>query len=201
MTLKLNSRSFFNVKLNRFEDFSWIWQWWQHLMKCSIAREFISWSDRSRIACRRRIEEWSKREWKRRNSISIKKQQFWSKVFAINDCAERFQRRNAWSYRRIIEWCSFFILIWRLLIVSKCQIFILIWKLSVVLWWEKNAESRDEQRKKNVNKHHRRQRIKIILFLSHCCIIDSEQWSFRSFFLFLRDEIDFARRLDFDFTI
>ncbi len=54
---------------------------------------------------------------------------------------------------------------------------------------------------KNVDRHHRRQRMKIILFLSHCCAINSEQWSFRSFFFFLRDEIDFARRLDFDSTI
>jgi hypothetical protein len=28
--------------------------------------------------------------------------------------------------------------------------------------------------------------MKIILFLSHCCVIDSEQWSFRVFYLFTR---------------
>jgi hypothetical protein len=134
MTLKLNSRLFFNVKLNRLEDFSWIWQWWQYLMKYSIAWKFISWSNRSRIVCKRRIEKWSKRWWKRRNSISIKKQEFWSKDFVINDCTETFQKRNAWSYRRIIEWCSFFIsiwrfiLIWRLSIVRECLIFKLIWR-------------------------------------------------------------------------
>jgi hypothetical protein len=135
MTLKLNSRSFFSVKLNRFEDFSWIWQWWQYLIKYSIAREFISWSDRSRIACRRQIERWSKRRWRRCNSISIRKQKFWSRDFAINDCAEMFQRRNAWSYRRIIEWCSFFITIWRLSIVRECSFFITIWRLSIVREW------------------------------------------------------------------
>jgi hypothetical protein len=128
MTLKLNSRSFFNVKLNRFENFSWIWQWWQYLMKYSIVWEFISWLNRSRIVYKRRVEKWSKRREKRRNSISIKKQEFWSKDFAINDCAELFQKKNAWSYRRIIEWCSFFILIWRLSIVRKCSIFKLIWR-------------------------------------------------------------------------
>jgi hypothetical protein len=129
MTLKLNSRSSFIVKLNRFEDFSWIWQWWQYLMRYSIAWEFISWSNRSRIACKRRVERWSKRRWRRRNSISMKKQEFWSKDFAISDCAEIFQRRNAWSYRRIIEWCSFFILIWRF---EWCSFFITIWRLFVV---------------------------------------------------------------------
>jgi hypothetical protein len=93
MTLKLNSRSFFNSKLNRLENFSWIWQWWQYLMRYSIVREFISWSNRSRIVCRRWIEKWSKRRSKRRNSISIKKQKFWSKDFAINDCAKMFQKK------------------------------------------------------------------------------------------------------------
>jgi hypothetical protein len=133
MTLKLNSRSFFSVKLNRLENFSWIWQWWQYVMKYSIARKFILWSDRSKIVYKRLIEKWSKRRWKRHNSISIKKQEFWSRNFVINDCAEMFQRRNAWSYRRIIEWCSFFILIWRLSVIQKCSIFKLIWK-SFVNW-------------------------------------------------------------------
>jgi hypothetical protein len=133
MTLKLNSRSSFNVKLNWFENFSWTWQWWQNLIKYSIAWEFVSWSDRSKIACKRRVEKWSNRRWRRRNSISMKKQEFWSSDFVINDCARMFQRRNAWSYRRIIEWCSFFIFVWRLFIIFKlliewCSIFILIWK-------------------------------------------------------------------------
>jgi hypothetical protein len=95
MTLKLNSRSSFNVKLNRLEDFSWTWQWWQNLIKYSIAWEFVSWSNRSRIVYRRRVEKWSNRRWKRRNSISMKKQEFWSSDFVINDCARMFQRRNA----------------------------------------------------------------------------------------------------------
>jgi hypothetical protein len=113
MMLKLNSMSSFNVKLNRLEDFSWNWQWRQYLMKYSIAWEFTSWFDRSRIVYKRRVEKWSNRRWRRRNSMSMKKQEFWSRDFAINDCAEMFQRRNAWSYRRIIEWCSFFIFVWR----------------------------------------------------------------------------------------
>ncbi len=134
MTLKLNSRSSFSVKLNRFENFSWTWQWWQKLIKYSIAWEFISWSDRSRIACRRRVEEWSNRRWKRRNSISMRKQEFWSSDFVINDCARMFQRRNAWSYRRIIEWCSFLISVWELLIIliEWCSIFISVWRSETI---------------------------------------------------------------------
>jgi hypothetical protein len=134
MTLKLNSRSFFNVKLNRFENFSWIWQWWQNLIKYSIAWKFISWSNRSRIACKRRVEEWSNRRWKRRNSISMKKQKFWSSDSVINDCAKMFQRRNAWSYRRIIEWCFFFIFVWKLLIIliEWCSIFIFVWRSRII---------------------------------------------------------------------
>jgi hypothetical protein len=93
MTLKLNSRSSFNVKLNRLEDFSWTWQWWQNLIKYSIAWEFVSWSDRSKIACKRWVEKWSNRRWKRRNSISMKKQKFWSNDFVINDCVEMFQKK------------------------------------------------------------------------------------------------------------
>jgi hypothetical protein len=49
----------------------------------------------------------------------------------------------------------------------------------LILWWERNAKSQNDQKKKNVDKHHRRQKIKIILFLSLCCVRDSEKWSFR----------------------
>jgi hypothetical protein len=43
-----------------------------------------------------------------------------------------------------------------------------------MLWWKKNAKSQNNQKKKNVDKHHRRQRMKITLFLSLCCVIDSD---------------------------
>ncbi len=33
----------------------------------------------------------------------------------------------------------------------------------------------------DVDRHHRRQRMKTTLFLSHYCAIGSEQWSFRPF--------------------
>ncbi len=115
-------------------------------MRYSIVWEFTSWSDRSRIAYKRRVEKWSNRRWKRRNSISMKKQEFWSRDFAIKNCAEMFQRRNAWSYRRIIEWCSFFILIWRLSILRKCLIFKLIWRLFIIRNAFRSIEDRESFR-------------------------------------------------------
>jgi hypothetical protein len=57
---------------------------------------------------------------------------------------------------------------------STCATFIFFIKKKTNCDERKNAESRNDQRKKNVDKHHRRQRIKIILFLSLCCVIDSD---------------------------
>jgi hypothetical protein len=72
------------------------------------------------------------------------------------------------------------------------------WRHAVV---REDAESRNDQRKKNVNKHHRKQRIKIISF--SVALLCYKEWTviISFIFFFLRDEIDFARQLDFDSII
>jgi hypothetical protein len=116
--LKLNSRSSFIEKLNRSEDFSCIWQWWQYLLRCSMTRDStLSWSDRIKISYKRRAERWSNRRCRRRNSISIKRHEFSSINSAISEYVKIFHRRNAWSYRRITEWRRIFELIWKFLVI------------------------------------------------------------------------------------
>ncbi len=117
--LKLNSESEFLIeKLNRSENFSCIWQWWQYLFRCSMTRDStLSWSDRVRISYRRRAEKWSNRRCRRRNSISINRHEFSSMNSTISEYVEIFQRRNAWPYRRITEWRRIFELIWKFLVI------------------------------------------------------------------------------------
>jgi hypothetical protein len=43
-----------------------------------------------------------------------------------------------------------------------------------ILWWRMNAESRNDQKKETVDRHRCRQRIKDILFLSLCCVMNSD---------------------------
>ncbi len=114
--LKLNCMSSsLMIKLNLLEDFSCIWQWWQYLVRCSIKRWLTSSClARSSIWYKRRVERWSKRRCKRRNSTSIKKHGFSFRESTIRLWIEIFQSKKACSYRLIIEYRSFFISIWRM---------------------------------------------------------------------------------------
>jgi hypothetical protein len=126
--LKLNSMSAFLIeKLNRSENFSCTWQWWQYLLSWSIARDSTMWSDRIRISYKQRAERWSKRRWRRRSSISINKHEFLSMNSAISEYVKIFHRRNAWSYRRMTEWRRIFESIWRFVIVLK-----IFWIISLI---------------------------------------------------------------------
>jgi hypothetical protein len=108
--LKLNSKfESFIEKLNRSEDFSCIWQWWQYLLRCSMTRDStLSWFDRVKISYRQRAEEWWNRRWRRRSAISISRHKCSSIDSAISKYVEIFHKRNAWSYRRMIEWRRIF---------------------------------------------------------------------------------------------
>ncbi len=93
--------SFLIIKLNLFENFSCIWQWWQYRVKYSISRESTSCLARSSIWYSRRVEKWSKQRCKRRNFISIRKHGFSSRKSTIRIWIEIFKvKRHAhivWS--------------------------------------------------------------------------------------------------------
>jgi hypothetical protein len=126
--LKLNSASSLIEKLNRSGDFSCNWQWWQYLLRCSMTRDStLSWSDRVRISYKQRVEEWSKRRWRRRSSTSINRHEFSSMDSAISEYVKIFHRRNAWSYRRMTEWRRIFESIWRFVVVLR-----IFWIISLI---------------------------------------------------------------------